>query len=108
MIEQYPHPKKEEIKPSEEEIEETARMMAIGWIIENVVRKGKNPPPLLDYSVLWDKESKEKLYERVEKIAREEAEKIANDESQTEEVRERAREFLEKGSQKKENKKEEK
>jgi hypothetical protein len=83
-------------------------MMAIGWVIENVVRKGKNPPPLLDYSVLWDKKSKEELYERVEKIAREEAEKIANDPSEPKEIRERAREFLEKGLQKEENGKEEK
>ena len=105
MIEQYPYSKKN--KPSKEEIEETARMMAIDWVIENVVRKGKNPPPLLDESVLWDKESKKELYKRVEEIAREEAEKIANDESEPEDVRRRAREFLEKQSQKEENEKEE-
>jgi uncharacterized protein (UPF0147 family) len=49
----------------------------------------------------------EKWRERVEEITREEAEGITNDKSEPEEVRRRAREFLEKQSQKEENEKEE-
>ena len=49
-----------------------------------------------------------KWKKRVLEIAREEAEKITNDPFEPEEIRERAREFLEKGSQKEENEKEEK
>jgi hypothetical protein len=108
MIEQYPHPKKEKIKPSEGEIEEFARDAAINWLIRYVVREGKPSVRLLSDVVHWDEASQKKWEKMLIEIAREEAEKIANDESEPKEVRDRARDFLEKHSQKKENEKEEK
>jgi hypothetical protein len=83
MIEQYPYFKKENVKkeyverPTEEEIEEAARGAAINWLVEDHIRKGVETK-LIDPVVFWDEESL----------------KIANDESEPDDVRERARKFL--------------